>query len=195
MSSKEKIGIIGDGNVGSALSSGLRRVGRDVRAVGNEAGNVQETAAWADIVVLAVPFSARRQVVETTGNAIHGKTLVDATNAISPTMGYAMEVSKSGAQELQRMARESKVVKAFNTVFAQNMATGEIKGEKLVLPVAGDDTGAKAHVIAMGRDIGFDAIDAGPLANAGLLEAFGVLNIQLGYGMKMGPGIGFTLAR
>ena len=51
----------------------------------------------------------------------------------------------------------------------------------------------KGQVLALSREIGFDAIDAGPLQNARSLEALGFFNIQLGFGLQMGPGIGFTL--
>ena len=84
-------------------------------------------------------------------------------------------------------------VKAFNTVFAQNMATGQVKGRKLSLFVASDDRGAKEKVLGLGRELGFDAVDAGPLQNARGLESLGFFQIQLGYGLKMGTDIGFTL--
>jgi predicted dinucleotide-binding enzyme len=85
------------------------------------------------------------------------------------------------------------VVKAFNTVFAPHMASGQVKGTSLTLLVAGDDPHAKDEVLALGRDIGFDSVDAGPLRNARWLEALGYLNIQLGYMLKMGTEIGFKL--
>jgi len=78
------------------------------------------------------------------------------------------------------------VVKAFNTVFAQHMDSGRLDGERLTAFAAGDDAAAKAAVLELEREIGFDAVDAGPLRNARLLEPLGYLNIQLGYGLKMG---------
>lgn len=48
-------------------------------------------------------------------------------------------------------------------------------------------------MLSLGRDIGFDAVDAGPLKNARRLESLGYLNIQLGYMLKMSPDIGFKL--
>ncbi len=53
-----KIGIIGKGNVGSALQRGLARSGHEVRTAGKDPGAVRQVAAWADLVVLAVPFGA-----------------------------------------------------------------------------------------------------------------------------------------
>jgi hypothetical protein len=58
---------------------------------------------------------------------------------------------------------------------------------------AGDDADAKAQVLQMARDIGFDAVDAGSLQNARLLEPLGYLNIQLGYVLGLGPNIGLKL--
>ena len=75
MATTRKIGIIGDGNVGSALAAGLRRAGHDVRAVGKNKTGVRETATWANIVVLAVPFGAIGQVVTPPGESTdaHGE--------------------------------------------------------------------------------------------------------------------------
>ena len=83
------------------------------------------------------------------------------------------------------------MVKAFNTVFAQHMDSGRLDGERLTAFAAGDDAAAKAAVLEL--EIGFDAVDAGPLRNARLLEPLGYLNIQLGYGLKMGTDTGFRL--
>jgi predicted dinucleotide-binding enzyme len=65
--------------------------------------------------------------------------------------------------------------------------------EALTLFVAGDDAGAKEQVLALGKGMGFDSVDAGPLQNARWLETLGYLNIQLGYMLKMGTQIGFKL--
>jgi len=72
-----------------------------------------------------------------------------------------------------------------------------IAGTPLFLPVAADDPKAKEAIRTLCRDIGFDAVDAGPLANARLPEPMAYLNIQLGYVINkgMGAGIGFSLVR
>ena len=79
---ERKIGIIGSGNVGSALARGLERAGHKVRPVGNDAAAVRETAAWADDVILAVPFGAIDDAVREAGEGLDGKTLIDVTNAL-----------------------------------------------------------------------------------------------------------------
>ncbi|HEY0372996.1 MAG TPA: NAD(P)-binding domain-containing protein [Thermoanaerobaculia bacterium] len=183
------IAIIGNGNVGSALERGLKRAGYDVRSTGRE--NVRATAAWGDIIVLAVPFSAVNEAVRTIGDAANGKILVDVTNAVDENMGLAIGCTTSGAEELQKLAPDAKVIKAFNTVFAQHMDSGHLGDEALSVLAAGDDEDAKNVVIELARAIGFDAVNAGPLRNARWLETLGYLNIQLGYIVGHGTATGF----
>jgi predicted dinucleotide-binding enzyme len=190
-----KIGIIGKGNVGSALQRGLARAGHEVRAVGKEPGAARQTAAWAEVIFIAVPFGALDDTLREIGEAAQGKVLVDTTNALTPDMQLALGFTTSGAEELQKKAPRSKVVKAFNTVFAQHMDKGQVKGERLSLLIAGDDATARERVLGFGRELGFDPIDAGPLQNARWLETLGYLNILLGYVQKLGPDIGFRVVR
>jgi len=191
----KKIGIIGDGNVGSALGRGLERAGHDVRTVGNDKAKIRETASWGETVLLAVPFGALDDVVKTAGDALAGKTVIDATNPLGPDMGLAIGFNTSAAEELHKKLPKARVVKSFNTVFAKHMDTGKLGNHPLSAFVAGDDAGAKSTVLQLARDIGFDAVDAGPLKNARHLEPLAVLNIHLGYAGKMGTDIGFNLVR
>ena len=154
---------------------------------------VRETAQWAEIVVMAVPFAAIDAAVKEAGPGLEGKPLIDVTNALGPDMQLAVGFDSSGAEELQKKARGARVVKAFNTVFAQHMDSGRVGGETLTAFVAGDDAKAKSEVLDLARGIGFDAVDAGPLRTARLLEPLALLNIQLGYVQKMGTQMGFQL--
>ena len=193
MPSKPSIGIIGSGNVGSALQEGLVRAGYDVDAAGHEPERVAQLARNAEVVILAVPFDQREDALRSAGD-LTGKILVDATNAMDKNMGYALDLKQSGAEQLaQKAARGAKVVKAFNTVFAQNMSTGKVQGERLTALIAGDDEPAKRTVMQLAKDLGFDPVDAGPLAQARYLETLGVLNINLAYKAGMGPAMGFRL--
>jgi predicted dinucleotide-binding enzyme len=190
---QQKIAIVGAGNVGKSLREGLVRSGYEVRAVGR--GKVAETAAWADTIILAVPFAALPDVARELQTAADGKTVVDVSNALTPDMQLALGFSTSGAEELQKALPRARVVKAFNTVFAQHMSRGSVLGQQLSLFAAGDDTAARKTVLELGKAIGFDAIDAGPLKNARHLEPLGYFNIQLGYVLGNGPDIGFKLIR
>ena len=189
----KRIGIIGDGNVGSALARGLKRAGYDVRSVGKDKAALRETASWAEAILLAVPFAAIDDVVREIGSVVEGKVLIDVTNALDANMNLAVGFTTSGAEELQRKVPKARVVKAFNTVFAQHMDSGRLGDKPLTAFVAGDDPGAKTSVLELARAIGFDAVDAGPLKNARLLEPLALLNIQLGYVLGMGTQIVFKL--
>jgi predicted dinucleotide-binding enzyme len=190
-----KIAIIGAGNVGSALARGLERAGHEVRAVGRNQGAIWTASSWAEIVLLAVPFGALDDVVSNAREALAGKTVIDVTNALDESMNLAVGFSTSGAEELQKKLPDSRVVKAFNTVFAQHMDSGRLGDKPLTAFVAADDADAKKTVLDLARGIGFDAVDAGPLKSARLLEPMAFFNIQLGYVHGMGTQIGLKLLR
>lgn len=192
---KPKIGIIGDGQVGSALRRGRERAGYQGRAVGKQPAHVRETGQWAEIIMLAVPYGAVDDALRELADAVNGKTIVDVTNALTPDMQLASGCTTSGAETLQQKAGGAKVVKAFNTQFAQRMDSGALDGEPVTVFAAGDDATAKEQVMQMARDIGFEAVDAGPLQNARLLEPLGYFNIQLGYVIGLGTEIGLKLVR
>lgn len=189
-----KIAIVGKGSVGSALAEGLRRAKHEVRFASKDPKEpITDAAAWGDAVLLAVPWTAHMAIAASAGKAFDGKIVIDVSNVLTPDMELAVGFTTSGAEELQKLLPGAKVVKAFNTVFAQNMATGTLKGGRLTVFVAGDDDRSKELVRAMAEDIGFVCVDTGPLSMARYLEPLGMLNIKLGYGMKLGTDIGITL--
>jgi hypothetical protein len=185
----KSIAIIGSGKVGTALRQGLERAGYEVRMAGK--GQVTDAAASADIIILAVPFTALTGVAQELQKVADGKPVIDVTNALTPDMQLAVGFSTSGAEELQKAVPRAHVVKAFNTVFAQHMSRGSAAGQQLSLFAASDDEAARKAVLELGKAIGFDAIDAGPLKNARHLEAVGYFNIQLGYVLGNGADTGF----
>jgi len=187
------IAIIGDGHVGSALARGLKKAGHQVESTGNDQDRIRAIVKGAEVVVAAVPFAALDDVVHTLGDLLRDKILVDVTNALTGDFNLALGFSTSGAEELQKKAPAAKVVKAFNTLFASHMDSGHVKGQPLSAFIASDDARAKSSVMELARSIGFDAVDAGGLQNARLLEPLGFLNIQLGFTMKMGTDIGIRL--
>jgi predicted dinucleotide-binding enzyme len=146
-------------------------------------------------VIVAVPYGAVNHAVRELGASIEGKTLVDVTNALTEDMQLASGCTTSGAEHLQQIARGARVVKAFNTQFAGHMDSGRLGTERLTIFAASDDPQAKQQVIEMANAIGFDAVDAGPLQNARLLEPLGYFNIRLGYVLGLGTNIGLKLIR
>jgi predicted dinucleotide-binding enzyme len=189
---KKKIAIIGKGNVGGALKRGLEKHGYEVKITGRGNG-VGEAGKWGEILIFAMPHSAVDDALKALGDSVNGKIVVDVTNPLTQTMDLAVGFSTSAAEELQKKAPRAKVVKAFNTVFAGLMDSGTAKAGQVSIFAAGDDQAARSEVLELARSIGFDAIDAGPLKNARLLEPLALLNIQLGYPLKMGTQIGMKL--
>src|SRR5262245_20706036 len=187
---KQKIAILGPGKVGSALQSALSRAGHEVRSA--KRGQIVPTASWADVIILAVPFRAVPEVARELGTAADGKTLVDVTNSLTPDFQLAIGFTTSGAEELQKALPRAHVVKAFNTVFAQHMSTGKVKGQVLTAFVAGDNGAARKAVLNLAKAIGFDAVDSGPLKNARYLEPLAFLNVQLSWVLDNGPDVGFV---
>ncbi len=188
-----KIGILGSGNVGKALSRGVTRAGHEVQLVHRDPAAMREAVQWADAIVLAIPFTAIESVVNRIGDGFDGKIVIDVTNTLTPDHKFAELSHSSGAERLQAMIPHARVIKAFNTVFAQHMDTGRVGDKPLTALIAGDDVQAKQAVIELASGIGFDPVDAGPLANARMIESMAFLNIQLGYGLGMGTQIGFHL--
>ena len=191
----KKIAIIGNGNVGGALTRGLTKARREVKNVGDDKAAIRGAVEWADIVVLAVPFSAVTDVATTITSLVSGKTVVDATNALNAEMQLVVGFTTSGAEDLQKKLPKANVVKTFNTQFAQHMDSGKLGEQRLTVFVAGDNAAAKADATEIATAIGVEAVDAGPLANARLLEPLGYLNIQLGYVLGHGTQIGLRLVR
>jgi len=167
------IGILGGGRVGGALAQSWQNAGHKVTISTRE--TVAETAAGAEVLLLAVPCTAAADVLAAAGN-IGGKVLIDATNNLSG--------GPNGA-EIATMARGAHTVKAFNTVFAQFFAAPPPTPPTLVF--AGDDQAAKDTVAGLIRDAGFDPVDAGDHVQAADLEAFARLVIGIAYRQGQGP--------
>lgn len=200
------IAIIGTGGIGAGLASVLAKAGQDVivtdRKGGIEAASklaatgltvraaeVRPAVAAADVVILAVPYGAAAGLAEVADFA--GKVVIDVTNPVKADFsGLQLGHTTSAAEEIAKALPGAKVVKAFNTVFAQvydqDLAFGASPVQTFV---AADDAGAKATVLALAGEAGFDARDAGPLSNARYIEPLAYLNIQFGYMLGQGTQI------
>jgi predicted dinucleotide-binding enzyme len=189
------IAIIGAGNVGRALAGSAARAGNSVtvssttgesaRAVAEQTGaraatSSRDAVEQAEIVILAVPYSAVDAVLAGVGDALVGKVVVDATNPIKPDFTGLATGEKSGAEEIQAKAPGARVVKAFNTAFATRQVDPRVAGGLRVDGyVAADDDDARAAVLGLVEAIGFNPVDAGGLTMSRHLEGMAWLNISL----------------
>jgi 8-hydroxy-5-deazaflavin:NADPH oxidoreductase len=195
--SKQTIGVIGAGTVGLAVGSALQRAGHDVvyglregsssaaevKSAGGTAVSLRE-AAQRKLVLLAVPANALPDTVRGLGD-LQGRVVIDATNSFG---------ASQGGVALQALVPGAHVVKAFNTTGAENMGDARRLAQAPVMPICGDDAASKELVIGIVRDIGFEAIDAGPLKNAELLESMARLWVSLVRG-GMGRDWAFAITR
>ncbi len=199
-----RIAIIGTGNVGSALAQALQRAHhtivfgtRSPDPSDADQATIAEAVANAEATILAVPFGAVRDVIAAAGG-FAGKVLIDATNPLgmgSRGLGLTMGFSTSGAETIAAMAPGAKLFKAFNQTGFENMADATAYATRPVMFVAGDDAAAKPLVMGLATDAGFEAVDAGDLAESRLLEAYGMLWIELARKRGLGPDFTFTLQR
>jgi NADPH-dependent F420 reductase len=201
--------IIGTGNmargIGSRLVAGGHRVtvlGKEVEAaeeVVRDLGAEESVQAGRsgdpiadEVVVLAVYYPDAMAAVEQYGDQLDGKVLVDITNPVNETFdGLVTPPDGSAAQELAAAASGARVVKAFNTTFANTLREGDVSGQPLDVFLAGDDEDAKATVTQLAQDGGLRPVDAGPLKRARELEAAGLLHMSVQG--TLGTGFGSAL--
>lgn len=203
------ISIIGAGNVGMALGKAFTQRGETVvygvpepakyqaavAALGDKARvtTTEQAIAASDTVILAVPYAALPAIAQSVPDW-RGKVLIDATNPLAPGLsGLSVGTTTSGAEELAKLARGARVVKAFNTTGAENMADSRYPQGAPMMPVCGDDAEARQRAMALATLIGFDAVDMGPLMAARYLEPFAMtwihLAIKQGYGRNFAFGV------
>ena len=159
-----------------------------------------EAVRQADVVVLTVPWDSAQAALAAAGD-LRGRVLIDATNPVPLTpeglrQGLVIGHTTSGGEQVACWANSARVVKAFNTTGANNMSDSRYAGHThLMMPVAGDDAHAKATVMGLAGDLGFDPVDAGPLAMSRHLEPMAMLWIKLAIAQRMGRDFGFALLR
>lgn len=205
------IGIIGTGSMATALGAPWAERGHSIvfgsrtpqsavalaGRIGKNAcgGSYAEAARFGEVVVLAVPYSAAHEAVTAAGD-LGGKVLIDITNPIAPGMsGFLVGADTSGAGEIASWASGARVVKAFNVLGARGISNLRYDSQTASTFICGDDPAAKSIVSTLGQEIGFDVIDAGPLANANLLESLAMLWVKLAYQQGYGPDIALKLMR
>jgi len=179
-----KIGIIGAGNIGGALIRRLTTLGHQV-SVANSRGpetlaalaaetgatavSVPEAARGAALVVVTIPEKNISHLpAGLFDGAADGAVIVDTGNYYPQQRDGRIEAIEAGATESRWVAQQlgRPVVKAFNNIYAQHLLeSGKSAGTpgRIALPVAGDDPAAKAVVLRLLDELGFDGVDAGSI--------------------------------
>lgn len=205
-----KIAMIGAGMVGGTLGKRFADVGHEVmygvRSLDDEKakalvgprsaiGAIHEACAWADVVLLAVPYDAVQDALAAAGD-LKGKILVDTTNPLKKDYsGLTFGFETSAAEQIAELALGASVVKAFNTVGFNVMADTSFESGKPAMFYCGDDADAKQTVHLLCAEIGFDPVDAGPLSQARNLEPMAMLWISMAMRFGHGRDIAFSLLK
>jgi predicted dinucleotide-binding enzyme len=179
-----KIGIIGAGNIGGTLVRRLRALGHDVvvansrgpetlAALAKETGAkpvaVNDAARGKDVVIVTIPEKNVPSLPKDLfAAAADGTVVVDTGNYYPQQRDGRIDAIEAGTPESRWVAQQlgRPVVKAFNNIYAKHLLErGRPKGEagRIALPVAGDDVKAKAVVMGLLDELGFDGVDTGTL--------------------------------
>jgi 8-hydroxy-5-deazaflavin:NADPH oxidoreductase len=198
-----QIAVIGNGSVSQKLSALAKSAQIEVivgaRNPNTLSEGVKETSIpmaidFGSVVVLAIPFLACADLLPPLADKLEGKIVIDATNPLNPDWSPATIASgKSGAEEIAALLPKSKVVKAFNSIFADIMTSERqirAKGTATAF-IAGDDQAAIKTVVDFAELIGFAPLYVGPLPLAKYLEGMAHLNIAIAIGQQGGTDAAF----
>jgi len=193
------LGLIGAGHIGSQVARLAVRCGYDV-VVSNSRGpetlaglvaelgpkaraaTVLEAAKAGDVVVVTIPLKA---IASVPVEPLAGKVVIDTNNYYPARDGHIRELDEertTTSELLQAHLPQSKVVKAFNHIYAAELTThAQPRGtpNRRALVIAGNDAQAKALVTKMLDTFGFDTVDAGPLS-----ESWRIQRDTPGYGPR-----------
>lgn len=179
-----KIGIIGAGNIGGALTRRFRELGHAVsvansrgpqtlaelaRETGAKPVSVHEAARENDVVIVTIPQKNVPELPSDLFGGVPGDVVVvDTGNYYPQQRDGRIDGIESGLTESRWVEQQvgRPVVKAFNNIFAQHLLeNGTPAGSegRIALPVAGDEAKAKGIVMRLIEELGFDAVDAGGL--------------------------------
>jgi 8-hydroxy-5-deazaflavin:NADPH oxidoreductase len=201
---KGRVGVLGSGEVGRRLAAGFKGRGYEVMigsrdpgkselrewlsadGAGIQSGTFAESAAYGELLVLAVLGTAAEQAIDDAGaEKFTGKVVIDAMNPLDFSGGFPPKLSGSGEDSLgervQRALPDAKVVKAFNTIGNPYFVDPRFSEGSPTMLIAGDDEGAKATVGDVLKDFGWsDTIDIGGIEGSRELEAICIVWVKIG---------------
>jgi hypothetical protein len=197
-----KVGILGSGTVAKQIAIGFLnsehvvKLGtRDPQKL-NEwlesvpsatVGSFSEAASFGDIVVIATLWGGTENALKLAGlDNFKNKIVIDITNPLDFCSGvppkFAVTYGNSAGEQIQNWLKESKVVKAFNTVSASIMINPKLEEGNPDLLIAGNDLAAKKLVTEIAQSFGWqNVIDMGEIKQSFWLETFAMLWIEFGF--------------
>jgi hypothetical protein len=189
---KAQIGTIGAGHIGGTIGGLWVKDGHKVffssrhpeelkdvvASLGPlaQAGTVDQALAFADIVLITVPYGALPQLGRDHAAALKGKIVLDTCNAVAARDGaVADEVEANGiGVTSQKYLPGTRLVRAFNTMSYKTFGSEANRPDpKLAVPIAGDDPDAVRVAVGLVRDAGFEPVIVGKLADAKLFQRGG----------------------
>lgn len=189
----KKIGIIGSGGVGKTLAAGFLKHGYQVMVGTREPdklnawhgkegqnasiGSFAETAAFGDIVVLAVKGTGAVEALTLAGAGnLQGKTVIDTCNpiaavpAVNGVLNFFTSINYSLMEQLQKEFAGAHFVKAFNSIGSAFMVNPDFGGVKPAMFICGNSDAAKKEVTAILDQFGFETEDFGKAESARAIE-------------------------
>lgn len=178
-----KIGVIGSGRIGGTVGELWVKAGHQVMfssldldhdkalaaRVGARAGTPKEAAAFGEVLLISVPYSALPQLGRDLGGSLKGKIVLDTCNPIPGRDGdMALEARAKGTGFASpRLLPGARLVRAFNSVgYTSLQSEAHRSGERIAIPLAADDAVALQTAARLVRDAGFEPVAVGPLARA-----------------------------
>ena len=182
-----RIGIVGAGNIAGAVGVLWAKAGHSVRfgvrhpdrlgpllekaGRGASAGTAAEAASFGEVVFCSVPYGAWPDLAPALASHLAGKVVIDSANPYPDRDGAfareAIEAADGAGVPVARLLPGAHVVRAFNSVYFRTLETEAHRaGERIGIPLAGDDEAALAVAAGLVGDAGFDPVIVGPLARA-----------------------------
>ncbi len=202
-----KIAILGTGRVGCTLATIWAKLGHDIMLGSREAARGQQVAAGlnhpqisggnlisacehGDVILFAFPWYALTDIARAVGK-LQGKIIIDCINPMTSSGSLALGHKRSAGEEIGKEFPLAKPIKAFNHIYLDHFADPMFSGQAANAFYCSNFDDAKAAVIQLATEMGFEPLDLGPLKQARYLEPFAVMWIHMAFYIGMGPE--FTL--
>jgi predicted dinucleotide-binding enzyme len=198
-----KVGIIGSGIVAKQISIGFINSGHQVKlgtrdinklyewqktaGSNGSVGSFSDAASFGDIIVVATLWAGTENALKLAGlENFKNKIVIDITNPLDFSNGmppkFSVTYGNSAGEQIQKWLKDSKVVKAFNTVSSSIMINPKLDQGDPDLLIAGNDDDAKKLVTEIAESFGWqNVIDMGEIKQSFWLETFAMLWIEFGF--------------